>query len=409
MTAPSRILEGQKFHQAFAIELDEHSVLLAKMQLQNIAWINAEYGKETGDEVIAETRAAISGLSRAFLVGEISPTLYGIVCLKPSDPKGLIGDIDSAIAKLNREKAWPFLVELAFGVVVADKSVSTNIYNWISQANTALAVSSRSGHGAIYNSDYDLQQEIRLEFGKLTENSEPFSGMSWVYQPLVRVVDGSVVGYETLVRWNSPKFGVLSPDLFIPIAEDMGVIHFIDKWALHASRIACRTLLTGPEQSISVNVSAKTFEHAHDFVEFIDELVSNCGPAHGQLVLELTETAVIKSIQLTKLLLNQLRERSIKIAVDDFGKGETNLLNIATLPIDYLKIDKSLLRLPQHSVERSILQIASDLGRSLGMQIIAEGVEDADDLAKVQAVGVDLAQGFHLGKPEPLSYYLERE
>ncbi|MEY4423600.1 MAG: hypothetical protein RLZZ258_703 [Actinomycetota bacterium] len=401
------LLSQQEFNEVFKKQLADHSVLLANVQIKDLAWINAQYGKETGDAVIAATRTALAEMARSYVVGEISSTLYGVLCQKADDPDGLLEAINRTSVDLNRSKGWPFAVELAYGVVVADHEVSVNIATWISQASTALMVSSRQGQGKVYQGDFELQQKIRFEFTKLSEDSGQLEGFSWMFQPVHNVSDAKLSGFETLARWDLSGVGPISPDVFIAVAEEMGVVNIIDRWAAEAAAAASQRLREADlPASVSANASAHTIADDDGYVTFITGLVRKYQLHPGQLVIELTESSVIENPLKTAMTLQLLREQGIQIAIDDFGRGESNLANLANLPFDFLKLDKSLLRLPDSDSERSMLRIGADIGRVLSVGVLAEGVETEADFAAVKAAGVRLVQGYYFGRPEPLEYYL---
>jgi EAL domain-containing protein (putative c-di-GMP-specific phosphodiesterase class I) len=401
------LLSQQEFNEVFKKQLADHSVLLANVQIKDLAWINAQYGKETGDAVIAATRTALAEMARSYVVGEISSTLYGVLCQKADDPDGLLEAINRTSVDLNRSKGWPFAVELAYGVVVADHEVSVNIATWISQASTALMVSSRQGQGKVYQGDFELQQKIRFEFTKLSEDSGQLEGFSWMFQPVHNVSDAKLSGFETLARWDLSGVGPISPDVFIAVAEEMGVVNIIDRWAAEAAAAASQRLREADlPASVSANASAHTIADDDGYVTFITGLVRKYQLHPGQLVIELTESSVIENPLKTAMTLQLLREQGIQIAIDDFGRGESNLANLANLPFDFLKLDKSLLRLPYSDSERSMLRIGADIGRVLSVGVLAEGVETEADFAAVKAAGVRLVQGYYFGRPEPLEYYL---
>lgn len=401
------IVDGDRFYEIFRSELEQHDVLLAKVQVKNIAWINSEFGVKVGDEVLSAIKQELLHMRRSFLVGEMSPTLYGVMCKNPADPEGLVEAIETTVTDLNRKENWPFLVELAFGVVVADKNISTNIFQWISQANTALMVSSRKGHGKVYLPDFGLEQKIRLTLGKLDKYSRQFEGFEFVFQPVHNIESGARIGYETLARWTSEELGPISPEFFIGIAEDLGVVHVLDRWAASAAAEACEAFRAkGVETSISANASAITLQTDREFVPFVRGLVEKHNLTRRQFVIELTESSVIQNMDLMRDILNDLQEIGVQIAIDDFGKGETNLAGIATLPYDFLKLDKSLLRIQDKNEEKSMLRIGADIGRVIGVGVLCEGVETEEDYQIVKQSGVRLGQGYYFGKPEPLEYYL---
>jgi len=402
------LLLRDEFYDVFQQQLASHKVLLAKVQIKELAWINSQFGAAVGDAVIGATKEALQAMTRSYVVGEISPTTYGILCQKAEDPKGLLDAIDESVAGLNQNLKLPCHVELAHGVVVADPDISENLATWTTQANTALMVSAISGRGRIYLPSFETEQKIRSILGRISEYSPPFDGLTWNFQPVVRVEDGELVGFEALARWDDPELGIIAPDVFIPIAEELGVIRALDFWAAGRAISAIVELEAKyPGVSISANASAMTLVDADNYIFRVAKLLKETGLKHGQFVVELTESCVIKNVVETAMTLKRLKALGVHVAIDDFGHGETNLANLVNLPFDFLKLDKSLLHLPDGEYESSMLRIGADIGRVLGAGTLAEGVETQEDLALVKAAGIKLAQGFYFGRPMPLEYYLK--
>ncbi len=225
-------------------------------------------------------------------------------------------------------------------------------------------------------------------------------------QPKIRLADGRICGAEALVRWQHPVFGFLTPDQFIPLAEKSGNISLITNWALTAAVRECRLLLEeGLDLPVSVNLSSRDL-HNRDLPCFVLELLRDHDLAARNIVLEITEQAVVRDFQRATLVLECLRDLGIRIAIDDFGTGYSSLAQIKHLPVDELKIDKSfVLGLPGNSADAAIVRASIDLAHNLGLEVLAEGVETQSALDWLQAQGCEQAQGFLISKPMPAEQF----
>lgn len=221
-------------------------------------------------------------------------------------------------------------------------------------------------------------------------------------QPKLRLSDGQVCGAEALVRWQHPGFGFLTPDQFIPIAEKSGNISLITNWALETAIRECRLWLEeGLDLPISVNLSSRDLQD-NNLPFYILELLRNHDLPARNLVLEITEEAVVLDFKHATLILECLRDIGIRIAVDDFGTGYSSLSLIKRLPVDELKIDRSFVtNLPVDTDDVAIVGAAIDLAHNLGLQVIAEGVETQAALQWLAQSGCEQAQGYLISKPMP--------
>lgn len=225
-------------------------------------------------------------------------------------------------------------------------------------------------------------------------------------QPKVRLSDGRVCGAEALIRWQHPTFGFLTPDQFIPIAEKSGNISLITNWALATSIRECRLWLEeGLDLPISVNLSSRDLQDKN-LPCYILELLRNHDLPAKNLVLEITEEAVVLDFKHATLILECLRDLGIRIAVDDFGTGYSSLSLIKRLPVDELKIDRSFVtNLPDDTDDVAIVCAAINLAHNLGLQVIAEGVETQGGLDWLAENGCEQAQGFLISKPMPAEQF----
>jgi diguanylate cyclase (GGDEF)-like protein len=221
-------------------------------------------------------------------------------------------------------------------------------------------------------------------------------------QPKIRLSDGAICGAEALVRWQHPVFGFLTPDHFIPLAERSGNISLITHWALSAAVRECRLWVEeGLDLPVSVNLSGRDLQN-RDLPCLTLELLRDHDLAPRNLVLEVTEQAVVRDSQNAMLVLECLRDLGIRISIDDFGTGYSSLAQLKHLPADELKIDRSfVMELPGNREDAAIVRTAIDLAHNLGLQVLAEGVEAQQALQWLKAHGCEQAQGFLISKPMP--------
>jgi diguanylate cyclase (GGDEF)-like protein len=223
------------------------------------------------------------------------------------------------------------------------------------------------------------------------------------YQPIVRLADSQIIGVEALVRWQSEQGGIIPPCDFIPVAEDNGLIIPIDRWVMYQ---ACQQLSTWREQdlaqqpsSISINLSAKHFARS-DLIQQIDGILEETNLDAQSLNLEITESAIIDNEAEARHVLEQLKERQIKLTLDDFGTGFSSLSYLHQFPIDAIKIDRSFVSergedIANLEIVRSVLNLA----HSLGIEAIAEGIETVQQLAQLKELGCEYGQGYFFFKP----------
>ncbi|KHD75093.1 EAL domain-containing protein [Actinoplanes utahensis] len=223
-------------------------------------------------------------------------------------------------------------------------------------------------------------------------------------QPVVALPGGQVSGAEALVRWQDPQRGLQQPGSFIPLAEETGMIIEIDRWILVE---ACRTVRRWQEESpqtapawVSVNLSAAHLE-LPDLTDHVAYALTTTGLSPHCLTLELTETVMMRDLAVTSPRLEELRRLGVKIAIDDFGTGYSSLGYLRDIPVDVLKIDRSFINgLVGNGRQQELVSAIMQLGHTLGLRVVAEGVEDADQLALLTVMGCKFAQGYHLGRPQ---------
>jgi EAL domain-containing protein (putative c-di-GMP-specific phosphodiesterase class I)/CheY-like chemotaxis protein len=222
------------------------------------------------------------------------------------------------------------------------------------------------------------------------------------YQPVVALSTGQIVAVEALVRWNHPRRGLLAPGAFIAVAEETGLIEPLGRWVLREScRQAAEWQVRGEAIGVSVNVS--TYQLQSDgFVEEVRAALSESGLVPRALTLELTESILVHDTAATITKLKELKSLGLQLAIDDFGTGYSSLNYLGSFPIDVLKIDKTFVdRMSADAGGVLLIQAIVRLGLSLGLHVVAEGIETAAELAQLRILGCELGQGFHFSKPVP--------
>ncbi|SOC19963.1 ammonium transporter, Amt family [Stappia indica] len=220
-------------------------------------------------------------------------------------------------------------------------------------------------------------------------------------QPRLDLRSSGIGSYEALIRWHHPEKGMISPSDFIPVAEQSGRIIAIGEWVL---RRACAIIQAHPDiPCISVNVSPLQFRDKH-FIETVRDVLETTGLAAGRLELEVTENVLIDDDRRALQILTALKALGVRIALDDFGTGYSSLGYLARFPFDVIKIDRSFIRAMRKTPSaRSIVETIVRLGDALGMSVVAEGVEEADELRVLAEEGCNEVQGYLIGRPAPLS------
>jgi diguanylate cyclase (GGDEF)-like protein/PAS domain S-box-containing protein len=223
------------------------------------------------------------------------------------------------------------------------------------------------------------------------------------YQPTVDLKDSRIVGFEALVRWQHPTRGLISPMDFIPLAEATGLIVPLGRWVLVES---CRQAVAWSERNgvpvkMAVNVSVRQFDRS-DLPTMVGEVLAETGMPAGQLCLEMTESVLMTDTEENLAQLVRLKALGVTLAIDDFGTGYSSLAYLRRFPVDTLKIDRSFVeRLGEQTDDTALANTIVQLGQSLGMSTVAEGIEEYGQLAALREMGCDYAQGYYFSRPVP--------
>ena len=383
------------------------SLALLFLDMDNFKFINDGFGHKAGDELLAMMGRRISeGAGEGLFIARLGGDEFVVVV-----QGGDAGAPAEVARRVEQALAAPFLVEGQHFYVSC--SIGIARYPWdgrcfddlLQNADTAMYRAKDNGRGSICTFTADMNLNVVERMQLLSRARLAFDRQSFTlhYQPQVATADGRVRGFEALVRWTDVELGPVSPDRFIPVCEDSGLIVPLGLWVLEtacveAVGLACRG---AGDVTMSVNMSAVQLAQ-HDFVPRVLEILARTGLPPHRLELEITESQMIGSLDAAIGKLNALRQAGIHIALDDFGTGYSSLTYLRTLPINTLKLDKAFIddvhrRPDARSMVSSISRIAHDLSRS----VVAEGVEEAAQWEVLAQMGCDLIQGYFISRPLP--------
>ncbi|AWB68838.1 hypothetical protein C2869_21615 [Saccharobesus litoralis] len=321
----------------------------------------------------------------------------------------IIGDIRLLIQQPIDYQSLHLECDSHIGVLFSDYYQDCHIENLIQNVSIAANIAtSKQLPYILYSDEKNLFSERRLALmGELKKALHNQTELHLVLQPQIRLSDKQVHGAEALLRWRHKEHGLIAPSEFIPLAEEAGIITDISLWvieeALQLNHLICNT---NPDHVISVNISAQDLEQPN-FVAKLTQLVNNSPVANHQLLLEVTESAMMNNPGDAHLALAQINQLGVKTSIDDFGTGYSSLSYLSLLPVNELKIDKRfVLDISAKTQNYTITETILNLSQNLGLQSVAEGIEDADALYTLRDLGCDYGQGYYISKPLSLPDYL---
>jgi diguanylate cyclase (GGDEF)-like protein/PAS domain S-box-containing protein len=399
-------------NRAFFHEQLEHAVSIRKeeeigtavvfVDLDQFKQINDQFGHSVGDEVLAILGERLKNVIRA---GDSVARLGGdefavlLTSVKDSAEPAIVAErlLDQIAAPIDVAGRHLSLTA-SIGIALGDDGAQL-----LKQADAAMYRAKSNGDADYAFYDDELDQAALNRFKRIAELRTAIAEKQFTlaYQPVVNLDPFEVVGLEALLRWQHPTLGEVPPLDFIPLAEESGLIVPIGRWVLleacfYASRL--REVL-GRDLEIAVNVSARQLQHP-EFAEHVDSALERADlPAH-LLTLELTESVLVAAGERLEHQLAILKARGVKLALDDFGTGYASLAYLQRLPVDIVKIDRSFTaKIDSGADHLALLEGIVGLGKALGLQLVAEGIERDAQHGIVQELGCQGAQGFHFGRP----------
>jgi diguanylate cyclase (GGDEF)-like protein len=374
------------------------------IDLDNFKTVNDTLGHAAGDELLRAVASRIAGVLRGSdTVGRLGGDEFVVLAEDVSMSAGpelvaeRILDVMKEPFYLAGHDATPLSISASIGVATGRSSAG----DLLRDADIALYRAKASGKGCYALFEPAMQSAVlnRLEL-EMDLRAGLHDQMFLVYQPVFNLETMEVSGVEALLRWRHPERGVIGPTEFIPMLEETGLILEVGRWVLHQ---ACAQAMVwqrkGRHLSVSVNVSMRQLETDALLTDVADALTTS-GLASADLVIEVTETVLMRDTAATIRRLGQLKRLGIRVAIDDFGTGYSSLAYLKQFPVDSLKIDRSFIAgIDETRESTALMHTLVQLGRALGLETLAEGIEEPGQLARLQGENCDSGQGYFLGRP----------
>ena len=401
---PNRLLLSDRLNQALLHAESQQSIVsILYIDIDRFKQVNDSLGHNGGDDVLRKMGQLITNcVDKACTVSRWGADEF--VVLLPSQSAVDVAEIANCITSdlhslIVLEDGRELYVSCSMGIAEYPKD-GKNTDKLINSARKAMAAIKEQGGNDyryfIEGADQGAADGLALETA--LRNALEQEDFQLYYQPQVDIVSRKVIGMEALIRWNHPTQGMIPPDRFIPLAEKTGLIVPIGEWVM---REACRQGVRLPGIKMAVNLSARQF-HQDNLAEIIRQILDDTGMPPADLELEITESALIYDVESAIDTMAQLVDLGVSVSLDDFGTGYSSLSYLKRFPIDTLKIDKSFINeVSTDPGSEVIVNTIIVMAHSLGLKVIAEGVETEAQLAMLQERNCDQAQGYLFARPLP--------
>jgi diguanylate cyclase (GGDEF)-like protein/PAS domain S-box-containing protein len=395
------------------------SVAVMFLDLDDFKKVNDSLGHAAGDSLLREVTARLLSATRGCdTVARLGGDEFAILL---SDVQ-VQGDATIVARRALQSLAQPIDLDGTQVLVTASVGIALAISGdgpdeLLRNADVAMYSAKQNGKETFVVFAHSMHEEARarLELEAELRHALEHDELRVFYQPIVDLRTGTTVGLEALIRWAHPRRGMVGPNAFIPVAESTGLIGPIGSWVLNR---ACRDAVawnqgqraTLPPTGVSVNVSARQLRDGHHLVADVRSALLLSGLSPDLLQLEITETLIMSDADATLSTLNALSALGVQLAIDDFGTGYSSLSYLERFPVDTLKIDKAFVdRIAHDGTESPLPAAIIRLGRTLGLRVIAEGIETVAQAERLAELGCDYGQGFLFSQPLPIEKALSRQ
>lgn len=406
---PNRILFKEHLRQALAqSHRNRQYVALLALDLDNFKHINESLGHQTGDRLLLETGERLKDSVReGDTVSRFGGDEFIVIMEGITHTSEISVQAQKIIQNLNHQYhigGHEVFCSTSIGIACYPMDAG-NADDLIKHTGTALSNAKEQGKNTYQFYTRDMNSRIleRLLLENALRHALEREEFEIHYQPQIDLLSGKITGIEALLRWRHPQMGLISPTQFIPLAEQNGLIVAIGKWVMEtACHQAQQWIEDGhPPMRMSVNLSAHQVAQP-GLSNTVKDVLDKTGLKPQLLKLELTESILLDDSSFTRNVLHHLHALGVKLTIDDFGTGYSSLSYLKRIPLDTLKIDRSFIQdLPQNSDDAAISQAIIAMARSLGMKVIAEGVESQEQLTFLSAQKCDEAQGYFFSEPKP--------
>jgi diguanylate cyclase (GGDEF)-like protein len=406
---PNRTLFRDRIeHMIAAAERDPGSRAVMLLDVDRFREINDALGHETGDRLLQEVAGRLGETVRSSeTLARLGGDEFGILLSPGSDE-----DATALAARIHGVLETPFSLsgfplEIAVSVgIAAYPDHGESVDTLLQHADVAMYVA-KDGHSgtALYESEQDTSDAARLALAGELRGAIDNEELVVHFQPKAELESGLIVGVEALVRWQHPERGFIPPNEFIPIAERTGLIKPLSQYVVASALRQCgEWRAAGFDLHVAVNLTIPDLLDL-ELPDRIGELLAETGVRPGQLELEVTETTILADPFRVRQVLNRLNEMGLRLAIDDFGTGYSSLAYLKNLPVHTIKIDRSfVMGMCEDASDATIVRSTIDLGRNLGLGVVAEGIESQEVWDALRADGCSLAQGYFISRPASAEY-----
>jgi diguanylate cyclase (GGDEF)-like protein len=396
----------QQLHQASE---NKQWVGLLLLDIKDFSNINRLYGIEAGDALIMNINQRLGNMSNQNMHFRLGNDEFAIILDHLSSPENLEYSASQLSIQMSHSFQWQNH-NLPIQVNIGACASQTKDGNEQLLLATEHALSQAKKQNLnFYINDIKNQQNIqddinlRRDFEKALHQNE----LEIFYQPKIRLKQPDDIYAEALLRWNHPELGFVPPDKFLPICEQLGLNLNLTKWVFNRT---LREISQWPKEQkahVAINASADIIDNP-ELPEIIRYAINIWGVDPQQLTLEITEKAVIGDMQSGSQNLTKLREMGLNISIDDFGTGYSSLEYFKHIPADELKIDRTFIHhLKTDNADQKLTRIMIELAHTFGLDVVAEGIEDAETLEYLRALGCDFVQGYFIAKPMPFQNFTQ--